>query len=24
VQGYLISRPIPADDLLQFIASYQP
>ncbi|MCJ2139099.1 putative bifunctional diguanylate cyclase/phosphodiesterase [Methylobacterium sp. E-066] len=23
VQGYLISRPIPADDLLQFIASYQ-
>ena len=24
VQGYLISRPIPADDLLQFIASYKP
>jgi EAL domain-containing protein (putative c-di-GMP-specific phosphodiesterase class I) len=23
VQGYLISRPIPADELLQFIASYQ-
>jgi diguanylate cyclase (GGDEF)-like protein len=23
VQGYLISRPIPADDLLQFITSYQ-
>ncbi|MCJ2124465.1 putative bifunctional diguanylate cyclase/phosphodiesterase [Methylobacterium sp. J-077] len=24
VQGYLISRPIPADDLLQFIANYKP
>ena len=24
VQGYLISRPIPADDLLQFFASHQP
>ncbi|MCJ2139405.1 putative bifunctional diguanylate cyclase/phosphodiesterase [Methylobacterium sp. E-066] len=24
VQGYLISRPIPAEDLLEFLASYQP
>ncbi|WP_246691985.1 MULTISPECIES: EAL domain-containing protein [unclassified Methylobacterium] len=24
VQGYLISRPIPADDLLQFLANYRP
>ena len=24
VQGYLISKPIPADDLLQFLANYSP
>ena len=24
VQGYLISRPIPADDLMTFLASYPP
>ncbi|MCJ2061321.1 EAL domain-containing protein [Methylobacterium sp. J-088] len=24
VQGYFISRPIPADDLLKFLASHQP
>ncbi|WP_409566539.1 putative bifunctional diguanylate cyclase/phosphodiesterase [Methylobacterium sp. E-065] len=24
VQGYLISKPIPADDLLQFLANYRP
>ena len=24
VQGYLISKPIPVDDLLQFIAGYRP
>ena len=24
VQGYLISRPVPADDLLTFFASHRP